>query len=731
MHPILCAYVCVCYIYMREYDMRKNIRHSIRTLATTLLLLVVSAIIYAQQPAGITADKATRITAPVTLSVQSGGNFIRLDATHLPAVVTYVSSAPFGTIPAALVMGDTIDAEMVFANCGMSWQWTIVEAENDQIVEIKAHENALINVAPHTCDNTFSDTTAVACDSLLWKGEWRYTSGDYEYVTENAAGCDSIVTLHLTINHPTSSDETETACDSLFWNGEWYKASGDYEYHTTNAVGCDSTAMLHLTIHHSVSVTLPDTVGCIGDFADGYWFIDTLITTPGTYTRHKKTIWGCDSVLTQYVAIAQETYGTDVVTAYDSYQWIDGKTYTKSISGQVEYIANAAGCDSIVTLNLTIRHLQVKDTFVRSLCETELPYEWYGKYYKESGIYCSDTIKGKAEKGVYMDTVHYVDLTILPTSVGDTMATACESFQWYGSTYTKSATPTHTFTNIHGCDSVVTLHLTINQPSASEETKRVCDSYIWNGETYSQSGDYTFRTQNMAGCDSIATLHLTVAHSSSSELTIEQCEHYISPAGKEYTESGTYTETITNMSGCDSTITIYLTILHDCLPPTEYDTVYFCTGFNKEHEERISDVLVRRYLAYTYESPAEWDYMEGVVLSSEHDRTLMDLVRAEANLRNHYVGELTPVERIVWSVRYTDAKAYTPIEAGDQPQWINAGKLAVQILFRCGEMYNNAYPMDVEMVNGEETNGRKIMRNGQIIIIRNGMEYTILGTKIQ
>ena len=123
--------------------------------------------------------------------------------------------------------------------------------------------------------------------------------------------------------------------------------------------------------------------------------------------------------------------------------------------------------------------------------------------------------------------------------------------------------------------------------------------------------------------------------------------------------------------------------------------------------------------------------MEGVVLSSEHDRTLMDLARAEANLRNHYVGVLTPVERIVWSVRYTDAKAYTPIEAGDQPQWINAGKLAVQILFRCGEMYNNAYPMDVEMVNGEEMNGRKIMRNGQIIIIRNGMEYTILGTKIQ
>ena len=214
-------------------------------------------------------------------------------------------------------------------------------------------------------------------------------------------------------------------------------------------------------------------------------------------------------------------------------------------------------------------------------------------------------------------------------------------------------------------------------------------------------------------------------------MTIEKCERYTSPAGHEYTESGTFIETITNKTGCDSTITIHLTILHNCQQPAEYDTVYFCRGFNKEHEERVSDVLIRRYLPYVYESPAEWDYMEGVMLQTERDRTLMDLARAEMNLRNHYVGELTPVERIVWSVRYSDAQAYTPIEAGNQPQWIDAGKLAVQILFRCGEMYNNAYPMDTETVSGEETNGRKILRNGQIIIIRNGQEYNLLGTKIQ
>jgi hypothetical protein len=577
----------------------------------------------------------------------------------------------------ALVMGDTIEGEVIFSSCRMVWRWAVEEGESDKIIEIKAHENALIHVAPYVCEPTYSDTTAVACDSLLW-------------------------------------------------NGVWYKQSGDYEYLTTNAAGCDSTATLHLTVGHSYNRTLDDVKAC-----DSYVWGDTTIYDSGTYTRHFKALHGCDSLVTLTVTIGKSYLDAkDVVTAYDSYTWKNGMTYKKSISGPVLELSTIDGCDSTVTLNLTIRHL-VTDTFVRPLCATELPYEWYGKKYNESGLYSSDTIPGKVVGGVYMDTVHTVDLTVIPVLTGDTTATACNSFTWYGTTYKQSGTPTHKLMSQYDCDSIVTLHLTINQPSASEETKQVCDSYKWNGVTYTESGDYTFETTNIAGCDSIAMLHLTVSYSSTSELIVEKCERYTSPTGHEYTESGTFIETITNKAGCDSTITIYLTILHDCLQPTEYDTVYFCPGFNREHEERVSEALIRRYMPYTYQSPAEWDYMEGVMLQTEHDRTLMDLARAEANLLNHYVGELTPVERIVWSVRYDKSNVYTPIETGDQPQWINAGRLAVQIQFRCGEMYNTAYPMDTEMVNSEETKGRKILRNGQIIIIRNGKEYNLLGEKIQ
>jgi hypothetical protein len=51
------------------------------------------------------------------------------------------------------------------------------------------------------------------------------------------------------------------------------------------------------------------------------------------------------------------TSGTDVLTKCDNYTWIDGNTYTASNNLAQWTLTNAAGCDSVVTLNLTINPL--------------------------------------------------------------------------------------------------------------------------------------------------------------------------------------------------------------------------------------------------------------------------------------------------------------------------------------------------------------------------------------
>jgi hypothetical protein len=91
---------------------------------------------------------------------------------------------------------------------------------------------------------------------------------------------------------------------------------------------------------------------------------DANAPTPSTTTAGTTSYWvastnanGCESERMEVqVAILPQASGTDVQQACDSYQWIDGNTYTSSNNAATYTIANGAanGCDSIVTLDLTI-----------------------------------------------------------------------------------------------------------------------------------------------------------------------------------------------------------------------------------------------------------------------------------------------------------------------------------------------------------------------------------------
>ena len=99
-----------------------------------------------------------------------------------------------------------------------------------------------------------------ACDEYTWDDTTYYESGDKvkEYVSIN--GLDSIVVLHLTINHSFKTETIVSELESYTWNGKTYTESGDYEFVGTTAAGCDSTAVLHLTIIPvwQVTLTQPD-----------------------------------------------------------------------------------------------------------------------------------------------------------------------------------------------------------------------------------------------------------------------------------------------------------------------------------------------------------------------------------------------------------------------------------------------------------------------------------------
>ncbi len=91
-----------------------------------------------------------------------------------------------------------------------------------------------------------SGSSATSCDSYIWNNSTYTSSGDKTQLLSlaNATGCDSTITLHLTINNSSSGEQSYTACDSYIWNGSTYTTGGNktYLFAAGNTAGCDSTA---------------------------------------------------------------------------------------------------------------------------------------------------------------------------------------------------------------------------------------------------------------------------------------------------------------------------------------------------------------------------------------------------------------------------------------------------------------------------------------------------------
>ena len=355
--------------------------------------------------------------------------------------------------------------------------------------------------------NSYATINPTACDTYtVPSGDETYvSSGTYYDTVPNTLGCDSIITINLAINYSNTGTDVITACDSYTWiDGNTYTSSNNTATHTLeNINGCDSVVTLNLTINYSNTGT--DVITA----CDSYTWIDgnTYTLSNNTATHTLENIHGCDSVVTLDLTINYSNTGTDVVTACDSYTWIDGNTYTSSNNTATHTLENIYGCDSVVTLDLTINYSNT-GTDVITACDS---YTWIdGNIYTSSNNTATHTL----ENVHGCDSVITLDLTINYSNTGTDVITACGSYIWIdGNTYTSSNnTATYTLENIHGCDSVVTLDLTINYSNTGTDVLTACDSYTWiDGITYTSSNNTATHTlENIHGCDSLVTLDLTI-----------------------------------------------------------------------------------------------------------------------------------------------------------------------------------------------------------------------------
>ena len=104
-------------------------------------------------------------------------------------------------------------------------------------------------------------------------------------------GCDSVVTLHLTVNNSTHDNYYQDACDNYTWHNIAYNTSGVYTYNYINSVGCPSTDTLHLNI------SLHDDTSYHVAACDSYRWNGHNYTATGIYTfDHSSPASSCSGI---------------------------------------------------------------------------------------------------------------------------------------------------------------------------------------------------------------------------------------------------------------------------------------------------------------------------------------------------------------------------------------------------------------------------------------------------
>lgn len=407
-------------------------------------------------------------------------------------------------------------------------------------------------IEPKSCNNY----TYVPDDTTF------FSSGVYFDTFKAANGCDSILVVDYTV----LSDSFSSNIVNVSGCGSYTVPSGDTTYFTNqnnvtdtvpNSVGCDSIILLKVTITDEVADTIDPKVCDSFVSPSG----DTTYTTSGTYKDTLTTSTGCDSIFTINLTIKPDITDTRSVTACNEYTVPSGdETYQQS--GQYfDTIDVAGGCDTLLTINLTIENF-VSSSISRTVCDSFTAPSGDTTYFT-SGNY-KDTL---VRPGT-CDSIVNIDLTVLQPKQSTINVSTCGTYTVPSGdeTYSMGGTYNDTVIASNGCDSVITINLSFDQAVKRTIDPVACNSYtVPSGDdTFTNNGTYKDTVTSPSGCDTIYTINLTIRGEVTNTVSEVACNAFTVPSGDEtYTSSGTYKDTIPSVNGCDSIITFNLTIGQD------------------------------------------------------------------------------------------------------------------------------------------------------------------------
>ena len=315
---------------------------------------------------------------------------------------------------------------------------------------IKTQSNWVKGVSLSTT-TTYDTITVRKCSSYRMPGSKKliYQSGEYQSSLNNYMGCDSLLTIKLTIDRPST---------------EFIKL-----------VNCDSVA----------SPSIPT----------------KYYAQSGNYKEVLKAANGCDSVIDIEVVITKPSYSEEKYKSCSEVKLKGSGKWVKESGTYIDSLIGWGGCDSIITHRVQIVK-STRDTQELYLCRFVVCPTDNNVIYKETGRYY-DTIQN------WNGCDSFIVYDVLPAfTEGEINIKACQKYTSPSgnNTWTSSGTYYDTLwgLNHRSCDSFITIYLEIVRPDVEQINITACEAYTSpQGKRVTESGKIFESIQSYLGCDSI------------------------------------------------------------------------------------------------------------------------------------------------------------------------------------------------------------------------------------
>ena len=155
----------------------------------------------------------------------------------------------------------------------------------------------------------------------------------------------------VNVINPKQTNITEQICSgtSYTFNGKTFNSSGVYKDTLLSSIGCDSIVTLNLSVKQAINESFSQKI-CSGDY---FLFGNDKLEKSGTYQKTFQSISGCDSIVSLNLEVIPIKTLTQFKTVYNGEGYIINNHEYKKGGVYIDTLKNNQGCDNIIITNLT------------------------------------------------------------------------------------------------------------------------------------------------------------------------------------------------------------------------------------------------------------------------------------------------------------------------------------------------------------------------------------------